>query len=82
MNNTTTDTVGMAMAVERAKMFLIETCPLDELPDDNFKNLVIGYRIGDITMIQILTEFNKLNPVFENMVNMNCFMNGLVTGYY
>lgn len=81
MNNTING-IEMSMAIERAKMFLIETCPLDELPDDNFKNLVMGYRNGYITMIQVLTEFQKSNHVFENMLNMNCMMNNLANNYY
>jgi hypothetical protein len=68
----------MIIAIEQAKMFLLKICPIDELPSDYVRDVVIGFRLNHITMIDALTHFIKIENDLENMIMFNMFLNSVI----
>ena len=75
MNNTT----NINLEIENAKLFLLRTCPIDELPNEDIKNIVIGFRLNHISMINALMSFSQMENLFREMVGFNRFMNALIS---
>jgi hypothetical protein len=75
MNNTT----NINIEIENAKLFLLRTCPIDELPNEKIRDIVIGFRLNHISMISALTSFSQMENLFREMVGFNRFMNALVS---
>jgi hypothetical protein len=68
----------MTIAIEQAKLFLLKICPIDELPSDYVRDVVIGFRLNYITMIDALNYFIKIENDLENMIMFNMFLNSLI----
>jgi hypothetical protein len=75
MNNTT----NINLEIENAKLFLLRTCPIDELPNETIRDIVIGFRLNHISMINALMSFSQMENLFREMVGFNRFMNALIS---
>jgi hypothetical protein len=66
--------------IQNAKMFLLTTCPMDELNNDEIKNIVIGFRNNNISLSEAFIGLNPMEYYFMQMVDSNRFMNNLIEG--
>jgi len=73
------NTTNINIEIENAKLFLLRTCPIDELPNEDIKNIVIGFRLNHISMFDAFRGFSQMENLFREMVGFNRFMNALVS---
>jgi len=66
--------------IQNAKMFLLTTSPMDELNNDEIKNIVIGFRNNNISLSEAFIGLNPMEYYFMQMVDSNRFMNNLIEG--
>lgn len=75
MNNTS----DLNHDIENAKLFLLRTCPIDELPNGRIKDIVIGFRLNHTSMFDAFRGFSNMDDFFREMVGFNRFMNALIS---
>jgi len=75
MNNTT----NINDEIKNAKFFLLRTCPIDELPNETIRDIVIGFRLNHISILDAFKGFSIMDDFFREMVGFNRFMNALVS---
>ena len=75
MNHTT----NINDEIKNAKFFLLSTCPIDELPNEKIRDIVIGFRLNHISILDALRRFSIMDDFFREMVGFNRFMNALVS---
>jgi hypothetical protein len=77
MNHTT----NINDEIKNAKFFLLRTCPIDELPNGTIKDIVIGFRLNHISILDAFRSFSimEVDDFFREMVGFNRFMNALVS---
>lgn len=73
------NTTNINLEIENAKLFLLRTCPIDELPNEDIKNIVIGFRLNHISMFDAFRGFSQMENLFREMVGFNRFMNALIS---
>jgi len=75
MNHTT----NINDEIKNAKFFLLRTCPIDELPNEKIRDIVIGFRLNHISILDAFQGFSQMENLFREMVGFNRFMNALVS---
>jgi hypothetical protein len=85
MNNNTH--IQIDFQIQNFKIFLLKECPIEELdgerPDlesNNVRDIVIGYRINDLSLLDALQAFEnpEWKPLFDSWVCQNMFLNNLI----
>ena len=58
---------------DNQKLFILNTCPIDELVEGFVRDVVISYRLNHITLIKALEHFSKrdIEDYFEMKVNLD-----------
>lgn len=69
----------MIIAVEEAKMFLLHTCPIQELPTEYVQDVVFSYRSKRIKLEDALNHFIRVEQDLVNMVQFNWFLNDIIS---
>jgi len=75
----TTEQSRMIIAVEEAKMFLLHTCPIQELPTEYVQDVVFSYRSKHIKLEDALNHFIRVEQDLVNMVQFNWFLNDIIS---
>lgn len=64
--------------VEHFKLFLLRDVPIQELPNQYVQDIVKSYREGEMTMLDALILFEKIQRELGAMVRVNQFLDTLI----
>ena len=59
--------------LDNQKNFILNTCPIDELPEGFIRDVAIAYRCKHINLLKALEHFSKkdIEEVLQAMVDLN-----------
>ena len=66
------------LLIEHLKLSLLRDMPIEELPNQTIQNIVKSFRRGDISMLDALIHFEKIQNQLSAMVRTNQFLDTLI----
>lgn len=66
------------LLIEHLKLSLLRDVPIDELPNQYVQDVVQSFREGEMSMIDALIHFEKIQDQLGAMVRVNQFLDALI----
>ena len=66
------------IAIEQAKLFLLNIVPINELPNEYVQDTVIMFRNGELTLSEALQDFEMIREELGAMVRVNKFLSEMI----